>query len=245
VKRISILAVLMIGCCSASAADLALDIGHTIKKPGSMSASGVSEFMFNQQLVQELVPYLGKAGIQVNVINGDGRISSLSERTAQSAKDHLFVSIHHDSVQPQFIPVVDQRFRGFSLWVSHKNPHYLESARCAALVADDLIQSGFTPSHYHTDAIPGENRMAVDDSRGIFANDDLIVLKTARSPAILIEAGVIVNPVEEAWLRSPSITASQAQAIARGLHRCMGKTYVHHEGLIEIGAKTGMARFGF
>lgn len=84
-----------------------------------------------------------------------------------------------------------------------------------------MLQAGFKPSTYHADKIPGESRPVIDWERGIYANDDLIVLKTAKSKAILIEAGVIVNPIEEAYLLKSSTVSLQAKLISRALYDCI------------------------
>jgi N-acetylmuramoyl-L-alanine amidase len=63
----------------------------------------------------------------------------------------------------------------------------------------------------------------VDWQRGIFTNSNLLVLATARGAAVLVEAGVIANPAEEAVLSDPVVFATQAQAIASGLERCVSE----------------------
>jgi N-acetylmuramoyl-L-alanine amidase len=40
-------------------------------------------------------------------------------------------------------------------------------------------------------------------------------------PAVLVEAGVIVNPAEEARLRDPRLRARMARAIASGVLACL------------------------
>jgi len=51
--------------------------------------------------------------------------------------------------------------------------------------------------------------------------DGLVVLHSARMPAVLVEAGVIVNPAEEARLAQPKTIRGLATAIARGAHACL------------------------
>jgi N-acetylmuramoyl-L-alanine amidase len=219
----ALFAALCIACVPhAHAVDIGLDIGHSLRKSGSRSASGVGEFEWNRRLAAAVASLLLGRGRTVRVINADGEIDSLLERTRQAEGARLFVSIHHDSVQPQFIPVTaPSRFNGFSVWVSRKNAEYGRTTRCAAAVADQLLRDGFRPSQYHAEKIPGESRTPVDLSRGIFLHDDLVVLKTAPSPAILIEAGVIANPEEETQLRHPVHLQRLAQSIATGLEVCL------------------------
>ncbi|MBL8490369.1 MAG: N-acetylmuramoyl-L-alanine amidase, partial [Rhodocyclaceae bacterium] len=139
----------------------------------------------------------------------------------EAAGTRLFVSIHHDSVRERFLPVRDPQFAGYSLWVSRGNRDYRASALCAGQVADRLLAAGFSPSRYHADPVLGEARPVIDGRRGIFARDALAVLNSARSPAILVEAGVVVNPVEEAWLAHPEVRLAQAEAIAAGIRDCI------------------------
>ena len=214
----------LVSLCSAGlshAAEIAIDIGHTIEKPGAISESGVSEFYFNRRFVRILEKHLESVGVSSHIINDSGNVSSLTGRTTLARKDRLFVSIHHDSVKQRYRPVQDPRFMGFSFWVSERNAYFQESFRCARLIADQMLMAGFRPSHYHADAVYGENRPVADRDRGIFINSQLAVLAAARGPAILIEVGVIANPREEAVLSDPAVTESQAHAIATGLRHCL------------------------
>jgi len=203
------------------AAPIAIDIGHTLAKPGTISASGITEFDFNRNFVRVLARHLGNFGVSAHVINDSGKVGSLVARTAQAKMDRLFISIHHDSVKRRYRPVDDPRFKGYSLWVSQRNPDFEESVRCAKFIADQIRNAGLQPSHYHADPIYGENRPVVDWDRGIFSNNQLAVLATARGPAILIEVGVIANPAEETVLNDSTAIETQAHAIAAGLQQCI------------------------
>jgi N-acetylmuramoyl-L-alanine amidase len=207
----------------ARAADIAIDVGHTLLKPGVISATGIPEIEYNRKLALTVAQKLEEAGISTHLINADGNISSLGERTTQASRDRYFISIHHDSVKQRYHPVTDPQFKGFSLWVSQRNADFPGSVRCASLIADQLLRAGFQPSHYHADPVLGENRPVVDWQRGIFTNNNLLVLATARGAAVLVEAGVIANPAEEAVLSDPVVFATQAQAIASGLERCVSE----------------------
>jgi N-acetylmuramoyl-L-alanine amidase len=206
----------------AWSADVAIDIGHTLEKPGAISAAGIPEFEFNRLLAQRLGERLEAASLSVRLINRDGKVASLESRTAQAANDRLFVSIHHDSVKAKYRPVKDARFQGFSFWLSESGVAPAQSLRCAKAMADRLLAAGFQPSHYHADPVDGENRAVIDWSRGIFANQGLAVLRTARQPAVLIEAGVIAHPIEEQRLATPVVRESIAAALADGIVACLG-----------------------
>jgi N-acetylmuramoyl-L-alanine amidase len=90
-------------------------------------------------------------------------------------------------------------------------------------MGEALRLAGFSPSLYHADPIPGENKPFADRRNGVHYYDNLIVLKTARTPAVLLEAGVIVNRDEETNMLSAETRKKIAAAAAQGLERCLGK----------------------
>lgn len=108
-------------------------------------------------------------------------------------------------------------FLGYSLFVSAAGTRVDTSMKLAGALGDSLLSSGFTPSLHHAVPIPGENRVLLDRSRGIYRFDDLIVLRTAGVPAVLLEAGVIVNRREEETIRSENDLVRRSTAITRGI----------------------------
>ncbi len=84
-----------------------------------------------------------------------------------------------------------------------------------------MRRAGFSPSLYHADPIPGERKPFADKLNGVHYYDNLIVLKTARTPAVLLEAGVILNRNEELEMQKESVRQRIAAAVAAGLDRCL------------------------
>lgn len=208
----------------AQAIDVIVDPGHTPTRPGARSPDGRPEHGYNVTLATRLVDVLERRGLRV--MRSDARVVelSLTERTAQTADARLFVSIHHDSIQQAWIDRGwRDRFRGFSLFVSARNPAYEPSLACARLVGGRLRQAGEQPSLYHATPIPGEDRPLLDRRHGVHRFDDLVVLHTAKSPALLIEAGVIANPEEAARLALPIVIETLARAIADGVQACLAE----------------------
>jgi len=212
---------------------VALDVGHTIEKPGATSARGESEFSFNRNLARKIQQSLTATGFVTELINENGLIKDLTTRTDEAAKADFFLSIHHDSMQPQYLSTwhVDgkpqwfgDRFSGFSLFVSRKNGHLTASLKCATAIGRQLIQQGFKPSRHHAEPIPGENRPFADKDNGVHFYDDLLVLKTARQPAVLLEAGIIVNRADELTLLDPMTQDRMAKAITRATSFCLGNS---------------------
>ena len=61
------------------------------------------------------------------------------------------------------------------------------------------------------------SRRIVDRSRGIYRYDNLAVLKFASAPAVLVEAGIILNRDEELALATEARQSRNAAAIAEGV----------------------------
>jgi N-acetylmuramoyl-L-alanine amidase len=217
----------------AYAATVALDVGHFLDEPGAFSARGRTEFEFNSDLAVEVEAAAKARGIRTLLVGADGMMSRLSWRTAAASRAGFLLSLHHDSVQPHYLETWDDdgverpysdRFAGFSLFVSRKNVDVEGSLRCASAIGAALRAAGFVPSLYHAEPIPGEWKAFADRENGVHYYDNLVVLKTARSPAVLLEAGVIVNRDEELKMRSDDTRRRLASAVAQGLGKCLPRS---------------------
>jgi len=209
------------GSLAAAAPSVALDTGHTPLRPGAVAPSGRVEYRFNLDLSDAVSRHLKTLGAEVTRVAADGQEIELRQRTQVAPQAELFVSIHHDSMQQAWIDAGRRReFSGYSLFVSEKNPAYGKSLRCAQDIGAKMRAAGEHPSLYHATPIPGENRPLIDEALGIHRFDDLVVLKTATMPAVLIEAGVIANPDEEVRLARPETIERLAEAIAQGILSC-------------------------
>lgn len=220
------------GLSAAEPPLIAVDVGHSSARPGAVSARGRPEFTFNRDLAVAVDQALQDRGFRTRMIGVGGDVNELSARTASAADADadFFLSIHHDSVQEHYLEgwTVDgreqrrsNRFSGFSLFVSRKNPQPAESLVCARQIGEALRGAGQSPSLHHAEPIRGENRPLADAANGVYFFDDLIVLKTARTPAVLVEAGIIVNSDDERSLRQPALQHRIAGALADGLQRCL------------------------
>ena len=227
-----LLALVLLIATSARGATVAIDVGHFIEEPGATSARGRPELEFNRELAIEIESAARDRGLKTLLVGYDGFMSHLARRTAAAAGADFFLSVHHDSVQPYLIKSweydsVERAFNddhaGFSLFISRKNPAVNESLACASQIGAALRGAGFIPSLYHADPIPGENKPFADKTNGVHYYDNLIVLKTARTPAVLLEAGVIVNRDEELKMRSAEVHKRMAGAVVLGLERCLAR----------------------
>jgi N-acetylmuramoyl-L-alanine amidase len=228
---LNLIGLLLTGCQTSPSNPIAVDIGHSKAKPGAISASGKTEFEFNVNLGKKIAEALTAQHIPVCLIGELGDKVALRERTdiANSAKARFYLSVHHDSVQAHYLKSkqmegIDRHYsdhaHGFSLFVSRKNPALTQSLKCASAIGNALIYHGFTPSSHHAEAIPGENKTWADQASGVYYYDNLVVLKTAAMPAVLLEAGVIVNPQEEKVLQNPNSQTKLTAAVLTGLRQC-------------------------
>lgn len=222
-KSLSGLIVFVLGfLCVATthAASIIVDAGHTPAHPGATGASGRVEHLYNLDLSKAVVFDLAAAGDRITRTGADGEIG-LADRPNAAPKADFFISIHHDSMQQAWIDAGRNReLKGYAIFVSELNPHYQQSLTCAKAIGERLRAAGEMPSLYHATPIMGENRPLIDRRLGIHRFDDLVVLKTARMPAVLVEAGVIVNADEERRLADPATIRKLADAISKGVMDC-------------------------
>jgi N-acetylmuramoyl-L-alanine amidase len=188
---------------------IAIDIGHSQSNVGALSSRGCGEFDFNYAVGEMLIAQLHEAGYcNAFIINDAIKYPALKKRpaVARLAKASLLISIHHDSVQPRYLSVwkfngkyqrYSDRYRGFSIFYSAKNQKSEESFRFSQLLGEFMVQRGFNPTHHHAERIKGEARELLDKEHGIYRFDELVILRKADMPAVLLECGIIVNRDEE------------------------------------------------
>ncbi len=205
---------------------LAVDIGHSPREKGTLSARNRAEYDFNRKMALEVFRRLKKdPRIRVFIINPEGEEVSLERRTEMinSARPNLLISIHHDSVQPVYLSEWTwrgtpaqfcDRYRGYSVFISDKNIMRDVSRSFAAALGNEMRKSGFVPSAHHCEPIRGEGKAPIDERTGVYRFDELAVLRQARCPAVLLECGVIRNRGEETLLRSRAYRQRLAGAIA-------------------------------
>ncbi len=223
--------------CQPERFTIALDVGHTPDQPGAISARGIPEFAFNMALAKTVATALFDQGFAVKPIIIEGGTKNQLEarvRRANAMEPDLVLSIHHDSVQPQYLERwtvggrefnYSDRFSGFSLFVSKANRRHKESLRFASLIADGLLEAELKFSMHHAEKIKGENRELLDDKRGIYEFTNLRVLRGTTAPAVLLEAGIILNREDETALASPERRRLIAKAVSKAAYAmCAEKT---------------------
>ena len=203
--------------CDRASFRVILDVGHTIEVPGAISARGVPEYEFNLRLAEHIERKLIGAGFgrTVLLVTAGPAIPGLIRRIARAntLQANLLLSIHHDSV-PNFFKqeweyegkknLFSDRFKGHSIFVSYDNSDRKGSLLFGKLLGNQLKARGLQYTPHYTEAIMGRRqRELVEAEAGVYRFDQLHVLRATRMPAVLLEAGSIVNRDEELLLGSP------------------------------------------
>src|SRR5260370_15779168 len=203
--------------CDHAAFRVVVDGGHTAESPGAPSARGFWEYDFNLRLATLIKQKLLAAGFAKTVLlvtDGPARKSLFARvaRANQSSAD-LFLSIHHDSVPDSFLERWEyeghehgfsDRFKGHSIFFSNENVDPDASLMFGQLLGDQLKARGLQYTPHYIDKFMGHRqRLLVDAKVGVYRYDQLIVLRTTQMPAVLLEAGSIINRDEELVMNSP------------------------------------------
>src|ERR1019366_7641240 len=96
------------------------------------------------------------------------------------------------------------RFSGYSVYVSRGNPDFKTSLAFAELVGKDIKTQGLEYARQYSQAIMGRyQHPLLNKETGVYSYDQLVVLRSTRMPAVLLEAGSIINRDEELKMDSP------------------------------------------
>jgi N-acetylmuramoyl-L-alanine amidase len=197
--------------CDPSTFRIVLDVGHTAESEGAISARNVAEFVFNQRLAQRIEEKLKADGFpETRLLLTEGKARRSLVRRVDAANNlhaNLFLSIHHDSVPDKLLENWEfegkkrhfsDRFSGYSVFVSRDNPDFKTSLSFAELVGKEMKAQGLQYAQQYTQAIMGRyQHPLLNKETGVYSYDKLIVLKSTRMPAVLLEAGSIINRDEE------------------------------------------------
>jgi N-acetylmuramoyl-L-alanine amidase len=209
-----------------------LDVGHTVEVPGAMSARGATEYSFNLALAQDAKQALLDAGFAKTVllITDKPPPQGLVSRAvaANSQRVDLFLAIHHDSVPDNLLQTwqyegqeqhYNDDYPGYALFISNDNGDRAGSLLFGSFLGKELQVRGehYTP-HYTLALMGHRRRELVDPVAGVYRYDQLIVLRMTRMPALLLEAGSIVNRQEELDLGTQDRRARTSAAIVAAVH---------------------------
>jgi N-acetylmuramoyl-L-alanine amidase len=214
--------------CHRSAFRVVVDVGHTVDVPGAISARGVPEYTFNLQLAQDVKQSLADAGFDntVLLITDKAPPEGLIERAirANAIPADLFIAIHHDSVPDNLLQTwnyegqpyrYNDEYPGYAIFVSNDNADRAGSLAFGRLLGKALQARGLHYTPHYTLALMGHRRRELlDADAGVYRYDQLIVLRMTHMPAVLLEAGSIVNRQEELELAGPERRALTSAAVA-------------------------------
>jgi N-acetylmuramoyl-L-alanine amidase len=216
-----------VASCEPAHFRIIIDVGHSAEVPGALSARGVPEYNFNLNLARKIEAKLREAGFAKTtlLITPGKAMAGLLSRINYTARNpgDLFLSIHHDAVPERFLQKWTfegkehrycDRFSGHSIFVSNDNDEYPASLKFARLLGLQLKAQGlqYTP-HYVEKFMGRRQRQLVDAEAGVYRFDHLVVLRSTNMPAVLLEAGSIVNRDEELRMADPEHQALIATAV--------------------------------
>jgi N-acetylmuramoyl-L-alanine amidase len=135
----------------------------------------------------------------------------------------LFIAIHHDSVPDNLLQTWEYQgqqnrfnddYPGYAIFISNDNADRPGSLAFGSLLGKALQARGLQYTPHYTLALMGHRRRElVDADAGVYRYDALIVLRKTLMPAVLLEAGSIVNRQEELELATPERRALTSAAI--------------------------------
>ncbi len=186
------------------------------------------EYAFNLQLAQQVRQALVDAGFDKTVllITDKAPPAGLFERAARAnaMPADLFIAIHHDSVPDHLLETwnyngqenhFSDRFKGYAIFISNDNPDRAGSLLFGKFLGQELQARGlqYTP-HYTLELMGHRRRDLLDAKAGVYSYDALIVLRATHMPAVLLEAGSIINRQEELDMASPERRTATSAAVA-------------------------------
>jgi N-acetylmuramoyl-L-alanine amidase len=234
--------------CNRSAFRVVVDVGHTLDVPGAISAHGIPEYTFNLQLAQDVQQSLVDTGFDKTVllITDKPPPNGLVERAvrANGLPADLFITIHHDSVPDNLLETweyegqeqhYNDSFPGYGIFISNDNANRAGSLQFGHLLGKALQAQGlqYTP-HYTLPLMGHRRRELLDADAGVYRYDELIVLRMTRMPAVLLEAGSIINRQEELELATNERRSATSAAIAAAVEEfCAARAHPKAERIVK------------
>jgi N-acetylmuramoyl-L-alanine amidase len=222
--------------CARSTFRVVVDVGHTLEVPGAMSSRGVPEYTFNLELARQIKQALVDAGFEQTVllITATAPWRGLFERAVRANAMHadLFIAIHHDSVPDNLKQVweyagqkneYNDDYPGYAIFISNDNADRAGSLLFGSMLGHELERRDLHYTPHYTLALMGHRRrILVDAEAGVYRYDQLIVLRATKMPAVLLEAGSIVNRQEELELATPERRSLTSAAIVAAVANFCG-----------------------
>lgn len=233
-----------VAACRPADFRVVLDVGHTPQVPGAISAHGIPEYVFNMRLAADVKDALVKAGFAKTVLLLTDTAPPLGLFERASAANRLdadlFIAIHHDSVPDYLLQTweyaghqehFNDSFPGYAIFISDENADRAGSLAFGHLLGKALQAQGlaYTP-HYTLALMRHRRRRLVDAEAGVYRYDALVVLQRTRMPAVLFEAGSIINRTEELAMATPERRSRISAAVVSAVGAfCASRAVARHD----------------
>jgi len=212
---------------------IVIDAGHGGNDPGTIGFTGVREKDINLDIARRLANLLKDEGVEVVMTRSTDKFIPLSKRVDIANNSHadLFVSIHSNANRVRSL-------NGFEVYYVASSVNDSSRAMLAAKNAGLNLDSSYFASHsLDLKATVWDMLYTLDRAESIELSRSICrimdssldcriigvkgarfyVLKGARMPAILIEAGFLSNPSEERKLKNGFYRQKIAEGILQGI----------------------------
>jgi len=202
---------------------------------GAKSYSGKWENEFNDAVVNLFANKKNQlAGVEYVLAPTTKNLSLQAKvELAKNIKPDLYIEIHHDSGSQDDIDKAKAEGITSPLWKSMSGFCVLyyddgdgkeskfpkESRKFAELLSEEMIKADFQPDSYH--AIK-QGIKVTKENKGLYNRikpKSLFVLRNAISPAVILECGYIINPIEEKKLSALDNREKIVQAINNAIEK--------------------------
>ncbi|MBI5073339.1 N-acetylmuramoyl-L-alanine amidase [Candidatus Woesearchaeota archaeon] len=180
--------------------------GHEQNNGGAMSSTGVNEYEYNDRVVAqfrdlesplEYITHLATENIDIK------QRPALAEQSSAQ----VYVEIHHDSVNRKDLRSAkasgengQRKYGGFSLHINPNGRWFYDDTKAIAVgMKDCFIDARLEPNTYHAEEDTGIRMQVAEE--GVYTRPGLYILRNAKIPTLIVEAGSIVVPQEEAIMR--------------------------------------------
>lgn len=218
-------------------AKVVVDAGHGGKDPGAIGFEGLKEKDVNLDIAARLAGNLRDAGIDVVMTRDSDEFVTLSDRTVMASRPgvDLFVSVHANATK-------SRRARGFDVYASgplsaedKAEPQRSQNQKrlCAQLrmrqdspELRDIVMAmcyaqKLKATPYLAEAVSRELSEGLRQGAHESRLARYFVLRNTLVPSILVEVGFITNPHEATLLKDGAYRQKIADAVAKGLTRCL------------------------
>ncbi len=184
---------------SASDRVIVIDPGHGGSQPGATSPNGIKEKDLNLKISLKVEAALKQLGYNVIMTRDNDKTVGLYERPgkANGIYADIFVSIHANSSTSPTPSGIEVLYSPATTGTNKKVDQY----PLAKMVMDEILKA--------TGA----------KERGVIKRPDLVVIREANMPAILVEVGFLSNAEEEKQITNDSYQNKLVEGIIKGIEK--------------------------